>query len=180
MKKHFYKTLGMAFLLFLSLPVLAQGTIEKPADFFGFKPGADRQLFTYEKLIDYFKLLDSQSPRLKMFRIGTSPMGKPMYVAMVSSAKNIAALSKLKEINKQLALNPHLTEGQKAEMIKDGKVFIYATLSMHSSEVGPTQASPLIAYRLITSDDPEIRRWMDNVVYMIVPNHNPDGMDMVW
>ena len=179
MKKNLYKSLFIAFALFMAFPLLAQNQIEKPADFFGFKPGADRQLFTYEKLIDYFKLLDSQSPRLKMFRIGTSPMGKPMYVAMISSAKNIAELSKLKEINKQLAINPNLSETQKAEMIKDGKVFIYATLSMHSSEVGPTQASPLIAYKLITSNDPEIRNWMDQTVYMMVPNHNPDGMDMV-
>ncbi len=179
MKKNFYKTLFVALALLMALPAMAQGPIEKPENFFGFKPGADRQLFTYEKLIDYYKLLDSQSPRLKMFPIGTSPMGKPMYVVMISSAKNIAELSKLKEINKQLALNPRLTEAQKAAMIKDGKVFIYATLSMHSSEVGPTQASPLIAYRLITSNDPEIRSWMDKVVYMMVPNHNPDGMDMV-
>ena len=64
-------------------------------------------------------------------------------------------------------------------MIKDGKVFIYATLSMHSSEVGPAQASPLIAYELITSKDPQTRSWLDKTVYMMVPNHNPDGMDMV-
>ncbi len=100
----------IAFAIFMALPLLAQNQIEKPADFFGFKPGADRQLFTYEKLIDYFKLLDSQSPRLKIFRIGTSPTGKPMYVAMISSAKNIAELSKLKEINKQLAINPNFSE----------------------------------------------------------------------
>lgn len=179
MKKNLYKTLMIAFALLMAIPIMATGQIEKPAKFFGFKPGADRQLFTYEKLIDYFKLLDQESPRLKMFHIGTSPMGKPMYVAMISSTKNIAELGKLKEINKQLALNPNLSESQKEEMIKDGRVFVYATLSMHSSEVGPTQASPLIAYKLITSNDPEIRNWMNKVVYMMVPNHNPDGMDMV-
>ena len=179
MKKNLSKTLIIAFALFMALPIMAIGQIEKPADFFGFKPGADRQLFTYEKLIDYFKMLDKTSPRLKMFRIGTSPMGKPMYVAMISNEKNIAELGKLKEINKQLALNPNLSADRKAAMIKDGKVFVYATLSMHANEVGPTQASPLIAYKLITSTNPEIRSWMDKVVYMMVPNHNPDGMDMV-
>jgi len=106
-------------------------------------------------------------------------MGKPMYVAMISNADNIAHLDKLKEINKQLAVNPNLSEQQRSQMIKNGKVFIYATLSMHSNEVGPSQASPLIAYELITTKDPQIRNWLDKTVYMMVPCHNPDGMDMV-
>ncbi|HSG27254.1 MAG TPA: M14 family metallopeptidase, partial [Candidatus Krumholzibacterium sp.] len=54
-----------------------------------------------------------------------------------------------------------------------------ATLSMHSTEVGPSQSAPLIAYDLATSADPEVNAWLDDVVYMMVPCHNPDGMDMV-
>ncbi len=179
MKKLFPLFLWLIAALLLSNPVWGQKMPENPTKFFGFKPGADRQLFTYEKLIDYFKLMDSQSNRLKLIRIGSSPMGKPMYVAMISNEQNIARLDQLKEINKQLALNPDLTPQQRAQMIKDGRVFIYATLSMHSNEVGPSQASPLIAYELITSKDPKIRHWLDKTVYMMVPCHNPDGMDMV-
>ncbi len=95
-------------------------------------------------------------------------MGKPMYVAMISNAQNIANLDKLKKINKQLALNPDLTTAQRTQMIKDGKVFIYATLSIHSSKVGPTQASPLIAYELITTKDPQIRSWLDKTVFALL------------
>ena len=179
MRNFYRQILWMTAVVLLSVPAFAQNGLQTPTDFFGFKPGADRQLFTYEKLIDYFKLLDKNSNRLKLIKIGTSPMGKPMYVAMISNAQNIANLDKLKKINKQLALNPDLTTSQRAQMIKEGKVFIYATLSMHSSEVGPTQASPLIAYELITSKDPKIRSWLDKTVYMMVPCHNPDGMDMV-
>ncbi len=179
MKNIYRQILWMTAAIFLSVPAFAQNKLQTPTAFFGFKPGADRQLFTYEKLIDYFKLLDKNSNRFKLIKIGTSPMGKPMYVAMISNAQNIANLDKLKKINKQLALNPDLTTAQRTQMIKDGKVFIYATLSMHSSEVGPTQASPLIAYELVTSKDPQIRSWLSKTVYMMVPNHNPDGMDMV-
>ncbi len=53
------------------------------------------------------------------------------------------------------------------------------TLSMHSTEVGPAQSAPLIAYDLATTSDPSKLRWLEDVVYMMVPNHNPDGMDMV-
>ncbi|MCK7538289.1 MAG: M14 family metallopeptidase [Marinilabiliales bacterium] len=50
---------------------------------------------------------------------------------------------------------------------------------MHSTEVAPSQAAPLIAYQLVTSADPLIRKYLDDVVYMMVPYHNPDGMDLV-
>jgi hypothetical protein len=63
--------------------------------------------------------------------------------------------------------------------VKNGKVFVLATLSMHSSEVGPTQALPLIVYQLITDKSEATRKILNDVVYMAVPNHNPDGMDMV-
>ncbi len=54
-----------------------------------------------------------------------------------------------------------------------------ATLSMHSTEVAPSQAAPLIAYKLITPSDPLVTEYLNDVVYMMVPNHNPDGMDLV-
>lgn len=153
--------------------------LQTPEQFFGFKPGADRMLFTYEKLIEYLKIADQGSDRLKMEEIGKSPMGKPIYIAFFSSKENIANLNKLKEINKQLATNPIIKATEKEKMIKDGKVFVLATLSMHSNEVGPSQSAALIAYDLITSNKPEQAKIMDKVVYMMVPCHNPDGMDMI-
>ncbi len=157
----------------------AQSSIPDPAEHFGFVPGSDYMLFNYEQMIGYLMKLDKASPMLKLVENGQSPMGKKMYIAFISSEKNINNLEKLGEINKELALNPDLSEKKQAEYIKDGKVFFLATLSMHSSEVAPSQAAPLIAHKLITSDDPLIKKYLDDVVYMMVPNHNPDGMNMV-
>ena len=65
-------------------------------------------------------------------------------------------------------------------MVEQGRVFVLATLSMHASEVGPAQALPLLVHeRLVTSDDPAVLEQLDRVVLMVVPTHNPDGMDMV-
>ena len=30
-----------------------------------------------------------------------------------------------------------------------------------------------------TTNNPEMLEWLDDVVYMLVPSHNPDGMDMI-
>jgi len=151
----------------------------KPSAFFGFEPGSDRNLFTYELLIDYLQKLDGESDRIHMEEIGHSPMGRPMYIAFISSEENIANLESMKKVNRELALNPDLDPDVLQDMVTEGKVFVLATLSMHSSEVAPTQASPLIAYDLATTKDEKKLEWLKNVVYMLVPNHNPDGMNMI-
>lgn len=171
----------IGFLLVFSSNLNAQTSNQmlSPEKHFGFKPGADRMLFNYEELIEYLQLLDAASPKLKMINIGASPNGKPMYIAFISSAKNIENLDRLKVINKALAKDPNLSDKDVNAMIEEGKVFLLGTLSMHSTEVGPAQAAPLIAHELITTSDKEVTAWLDEVVYMMVPNHNPDGMNMI-
>jgi hypothetical protein len=158
--------------------IKAPKSIPTPSDHFGFTPGADGMLFNYEELFSYLQKLSGVSPMVKVVEIGKSPMGKKMLMALVSSEKNIRDLEKLRQINRELALNPELTETKQSEYVKSGKVFFLATLSMHSTEVAPSQAVPLIVYKLITSSDQSWRKYLDDVVYMIVPQ-NPDGMDMV-
>ena len=155
-----------------------KAAVPSPEEQFGFNPGSDGMLFNYEEMIAYLKKLDEASPMLKVVEIGKSPMGKKMYMALVSSEKNISNIEKLRMINKELALNADLPVNKQAEYVKQGKVFFLATLSMHSSELAPSQAAPLIAYQLVTTADPLIKKYLEDVVYMIVPQ-NPDGMDMV-
>jgi hypothetical protein len=176
MKKAFF-TMAMFFSV---LGMMAQNTsLTKPVDFFGFEPGSDRNLFSYEQLIEYLQKLDGESERIYLEEIGASPMGRPMYIAFISSAENISKLEELKKINRELALNPNLEKEELQGMVRDGKAFVLATLSMHSSEVAPSQAAPLIAWDFATTNDPKKEEWLNNVVYMMVPNHNPDGMDLI-
>ena len=114
-----------------------------------------------------------------MEEIGSSSMGKPMYIAFISSEENINNLDALKELNRELALNPELQETQLQEMVLKGRVFVLATLSMHSTEVAPSQSAPLVAYEFASTTDQQKLDWLSNVVYMMVPCHNPDGMNMI-
>jgi len=176
------KLLILSFLLVaLTLPhkyVQAQNA-QTPLQFFGFEPGSDRNLIDYDQLIAYCKKLDQASPRIEMREIGETPMGKKMYLVFISSPENLAKLDRYREINRQLALDWKLRDSQRDSLIAEGKVFLLETLSMHSNEVGPSQAFPQIAYTYANTTDPEMLKCLDNVVLMVVPNHNPDGMKMV-
>jgi len=153
--------------------------IKTPTEFFGFQPGDDGMLFTYDELISYLKDLDQASPRLKLVEIGKSPMERSVYIAFISSTENISNLNELQIINRELALNPNINQEEREKYINQGKVFVLGTLSMHSGEVGPSQAAAIIAYDLVTTSEPEKLAFMNNSVYMMVPCHNPDGMDMI-
>jgi len=170
---------AIAVCIILSLHFISNAQIKTPQDFFGFEPGSDRNLFTYEQLVDYLKLIDKASPRMEMREIGYSPIGKPMYIAFLSSEQNISRLDELKKYNQILALDPEIKPKDKEDLLREGKVFILGTLSMHSTEVGPSQAAAIIAYDLATTNDPLKTEWLQDVVYMMVPCHNPDGMDLV-
>jgi hypothetical protein len=159
--------------------IQASPSLQSPEKYFGFQPGTDRMLFDYGQLIGYLKKLDQASPRIEMFEIGKSPLGKKIYLTCISSENNLKNLNELKEINRKLALYPDLSEKERESCVSRGRVFVLSTLSMHSGEVSPSQAAPLIAYQLATTRNTDYLTILDNVVLIMVPCHNPDGMDMV-
>jgi hypothetical protein len=177
--KNILRTVSIVTLIFFTLSLSLPAQLKDPASYYGFTPGDDRKLINYEELIGYLKLLDNSSEKMAIEQIGQSELGKPMYLVFISSEENISKLSRLKEINRELALNHKLTKIEQDKLVEEGKVFFLFTLSMHSTEVAPSQSAPLIAWELITSKEPRIKNILENTVYMMVPSHNPDGMNMI-
>jgi hypothetical protein len=66
-----------------------------------------------------------------------------------------------------------------AELISRGKTIVLITCGIHSSEVGSYLSSMLIAHRLASSNEPEIRNILKNTIILLVPSLNPDGVDIV-
>jgi len=124
---------------FLSTCVFAQADaeIQSPESVFAFIPGSDRQLIDYGQLVDYLRDLAVASDRVALREVGTSPLGRKMYVAFISAPENLARLDELRGINERLALDPEIPEEERADLVREGRVFVLATLSMHSGEVGP-------------------------------------------
>jgi hypothetical protein len=165
--------------MLLALQAAGASDLPSPESAFGFSPGADHQLVDYEQLIDYLTTLADASDRIELREVGSSPEGRPMFVAFLSSPANLQRLDELKEINRRLALDTDLTVSELEQLVNNGRVFVMETLSMHSSEVAPSQTLPLFAFEIAGTGDPAILDQLERVVLMIVPCHNPDGMDKV-
>jgi hypothetical protein len=150
-----------------------------PASVIGFEPCADYKLATYEQSAEYFRALARAVPaRTRLEEIGKTVEGRTELMAVVSSEANIRELDKYKDIARQLALARASPE-QATDLARQGKAVVWIDFGLHSSEVAPAQAAPLLAYDVVTSDTPEMRAIRDNVILLLVANMNPDGTTAV-
>ena len=158
--------------------------VPMPSEVLGFTPGDDRKLAPWSAVVSYFEQLDRASERVNFETLGQTTMGKPFVMATISSPANLARLEEYKQIQSQLAdprqLGPLAERDRKAaDLIKRGKTIVLITCGIHSTEVGSYLSSMLIAYRLASSNEPEIQRILDNTIILLVPSLNPDGVDIV-
>ncbi|HDL17869.1 MAG TPA: peptidase M14 [Bacteroidetes bacterium] len=164
------------FLLFA--PLTAQ-TVTTPEDFFGFKPGSDFKLAGWQRIVDYFQLIDGQSDRIQVEKLGESTQGNPFIMAIITSEKNMKNLGDYRAISRKLALAKELSSAQVKEFTAKGKTVVLVTCSIHATEVGAAQLSPELVFNLITEKDPRAKAILNNVIFLLVPSFNPDGLIMV-
>jgi len=180
-RKYFYslKTIIPAVLILLlgGLVSFAQ-RVPAPEEILGFKVGADFHLASYQQAIEYLRALEQASPKIKLFEMGKTSMGKPMMYAVITSEENMAQLDHYKEISKRLALAKGLTDEEARRLAAEGRAIVYIDGGLHATEVAPAQEKIQLAYDLLTSEDPDIRLILDQTVLLLV-FANPDGMDMV-
>jgi len=171
----------MAGSLFIGVRPAAQASrLPTPAATFGFQPGADYKLATYDQSIDYFRKLDAASKYLTLVEAGRTSQGRPIYFALISSPENLAHIDRYREIALRLAHPDALTDAEARRLAAEGKAFVHIDGGLHATEVPGPQHTPLLAYDLLAhADDPESRAILDQVVLMLWPTINPDGQQMV-
>ncbi len=158
----------------------AQGRVTSPEKFFGFRLGADRKIARWDRIVEYYRLLEGESGgKLKVVNVGPSTMGNPFLLVIITSPKNMAALERLREVNAKISDPRGLAEADVKPLIAEGRAVICQTMSLHATEIGGTQMAPELAYDLVARGDEETRRILDNVVSLLVPSFNPDGAIMV-
>jgi len=68
---------------------------------------------------------------------------------------------------------------EREEIFAQGKLVIAITCSVHATEIGATQMAVELVHRLATDGSPQVKKIVDNVIFLLVPSLNPDGQVMV-
>jgi hypothetical protein len=175
---------GAAFALALAT-VTASATAQRsaipsPASVFGFALGTDSQLVDYGQSIEYFRRLERASQQLRLFKVGTTSFGRDWWVAVISTAANLARLERLRDISQRLAHPEGISDNEARRLAREGKVFVDISGGLHASEVAGAQHTPQLAYEILArAQEPEIREILENTVLFLWPSINPDGQDIV-
>src|SRR4029079_18392629 len=77
--------------------------VPTPREVLGFAPGDDRKLADWSQIVDYFKRLDSASPRVSVHQAGVTTEQRPFIIAIISSEENINNLPRIREAQRKLA-----------------------------------------------------------------------------
>ncbi len=168
------------FLPLLLLIYSASAAVPTPESHFGHKIGIDNELLDWDNVVSYFQVLEKSSDRIKFMDLGKSVEGRAQIAAVISSPANIRNLEHYRDIQMRLSDPRKTTPDAAAKLFAEGKTIVMITCSIHATEVASTHTAVEFAYRLLTEDNnPKFKAILDNVILLLEPSQNPDGVDIV-
>ncbi len=180
-RKGFFKQFVASCLFFClvsSFPAFGQN-LPSPEEFFGFQMGADRKLARWDKLVEYYNLLGDESPRMNVVNMGKSTLGNDFLALYISSPNNLAKLEELRQFNAVLSDPRGASEDEIKNAVENGRAVVVQSMGLHSSEVAASQMAAELVHDMLTRDDEEMQRILDNTIAIMIPCFNPDGEIMV-
>ena len=158
--------------------VPARAQIPSPREALGFTIGDDYHLATYAQLEAYWKTLAAESPRMVLQEIGKTEEGRSQWMAILTSPANHAQLDRYRDIARRLALAEDLSEEEAHALAREGKAVVWIDGGLHATEVLGAHQLMEFVYQMVSRDDEETRRFLDDVIVLAV-HANPDGMELV-
>jgi hypothetical protein len=154
--------------------------ITPPEKFFGFQLGSDRKIARWDRIVEYYRLLERESAgKLKVVEMGPTTEGRPFLLVIITAPENMARLERLRQVNLRLSDPRGLSGEEAARLVAEGRAVVCQSMSLHATEIGGTQMAPELAWELVSRTDADTRRILDNVIFLLIPCFNPDGAVMV-
>lgn len=177
------RRIKISFTLMLAVAFFAafassQTAITTPKEHIGFNIGDDYHLANYSQLSSYWKKLEQESDRLALAEIGRTAEGRSMLMAIITSPENHQNLECYKQIAGRLALAEGLDEKEARALASEGKAVVWIDGGLHGTEVLGAQQLIELVYQMVSRDDPETLRILNDVILLAVCS-NPDGMELV-
>ncbi len=143
--------------------------IPKPSEIIGHEVG--QWHVTHDKLLFYMNTLAAASDRITIENRGTTFEGRPILLLTVTTPENHQNLESIRQDH--LAL----TDANSAAMnTSNMPIVVYQGFSIHGNEASGSNASLAYAYYLAAAQGPEIEELLANMVILLDPSFNPDGL----
>jgi len=132
------------------------------AELLGFEPG-ERHPYHHE-LLDFYHELAEKSDRVRVEKIGQSHGGRDQILVHFGNPERLQRIGEIR------------ADRQRASREGDGPPVIWLGYSVHGNEASGASAAVVMAWYLAYSDDEHVRQWLDDMVIVMEPAINPDGI----
>ena len=168
------------FAIVTTLAATAAGPLLSPEQFLGFRVGADNRLVRWDRIVEYMKLAAANSDRVRLRELGKTSNNNPFIVLEISSPNTLKNLDRYKQLERKLYFQGGApSDAERDEIFREGKLVLVVTCSIHATEIGASQMSVELVHPLATDDSPQVKKILENVIFLLVPSLNPDGQIMV-
>ncbi len=128
---------------------------------------------THDRLVNYMQALATAAPeRVKLETMGFSYEQRPQVLLIITSSANHAKLEQIRQEHLLLS-DP---ERSPSLNITNMPLVVYIGHSIHGNEASGSNAALLTAYHLAAAQGKEVEEMLENVVILLDPSFNPDGL----
>ena len=170
--------LGIWILCVISLQGRTHAQLMTPEEVLGFQVGSDYQVAGWQTVSDYMRHVAANSDRVLVDELGKTTERNDLLMLLISASENLENLARYQEIQRALATATKSEEAL-SELVQEGKAVVLINCNLHSTEIASSQMSMELVYQLATEETPEIKRILENVIILLIPSANPDGLDIV-
>lgn len=145
-------------------------SIPRPEQVVGIKVG-ERHWYHHE-IVRYLDTLADASPRMvALGEHARSYGGRSLVTYAISTPENLARLEAIK------AARAAITDPNADPKLDQQPAVLHMMYSIHGNEPSGTNATPLVAYYLTAAQDTTLDAQLTDVVILLTPMQNPDGLD---
>lgn len=125
---------------------------------------------THDKLMFYMQTLVEASDRITIENRGETFEGRPILLLTITTPKNHQNIDQIRK--EHIAL----TENGGNVDISEMPIIVYQGFSIHGNEPSGANAGLAYAYYLAAAQGPEIEAMLDDMIILMDPSYNPDGL----
>ncbi|TRX50420.1 zinc carboxypeptidase [Fulvivirga sp. M361] len=145
--------------------------IPKPKEVIGHELGEWH--ISHDRLVNYMYAIAKTSERISIKEFGRTFETRPQLALTITSPENHANLENIKAQHIKLT-DPALSGNLELENMP---AVVYMGYSIHGNEPSGSNAALAVAYYLAAAQGKEIEALLDNVIILLDPSFNPDGLN---
>lgn len=128
---------------------------------------------THDKLVYYMQALANASDRVEIIETGKTYENRPQLLLNITHPDNLKNIEEIRVNHKKL------TDPSKSSSLNVAEIpsVVLMGFSIHGNEPSGSNASMLTAYYLAAAQGQDIEQKLKNVVVLLDPSFNPDGLN---